>query len=177
MARPLCTKCALHETRINLVQGKGTYPADILFFGIAPGKDEDRKGVCFVGASGILLDQMLRDAVKHIKIQFKIYKPEFTYYVDNIVRCRPCDFFGAENRDPLSDEVFACKPHVQSVYRKVKPKITIFAGKIPAQYYKNVFKPNVVMWHPAALLRRGGVGAPEYMMNIRLLAETIREVL
>lgn len=177
MARPLCTKCVLHETRVNVVKGKGNFPADILFLGIAPGKDEDRKGLCFVGASGRLLDIMLADAIRYIELQFRIRKPHFTYYVNNIIWCRPCDYFGAPNRDPESDEVFACRPHVLNVYRKVKPKITIFIGKIPAQYYYKEFRPNVTIWHPAALLRRGGVGAPEYVMTIRTLAETIKEIL
>lgn len=177
MARPLCTKCSLQETRINIVKGRGVFPADIFFLGIAPGKDEDRKGNCFIGASGKLFDRMLEDAIRYIKIQFRIYNPAFTYYINNIVWCRPCDYFGAENRDPESDEVFACRPQVLNLYRKVKPKITIFIGAIPQKYYYKDFRPNVRIWHPAALLRRGGIVAPEYISNIRILAETIKEIL
>ena len=54
-----CTKCALCDTRHNVVFGVGNEQADILFVGEGPGEQEDLKGEPFVGAAGKLLDDML----------------------------------------------------------------------------------------------------------------------
>ena len=52
----------MHESRTNIVFGKGNLDSDILFIGEAPGQHEDEQGLPFVGASGKLLDKYL-DAV------------------------------------------------------------------------------------------------------------------
>ena len=57
-----CTNCKLCETRTNAVPGKGSFNADVIFVGEAPGRSEDIRGEPFVGAAGKKLDQILRDA-------------------------------------------------------------------------------------------------------------------
>ncbi len=54
-----CTRCGLCETRHNVVFGVGAKNADVMFVGEGPGEQEDLKGEPFVGAAGILLDDML----------------------------------------------------------------------------------------------------------------------
>lgn len=44
-----CKKCRLWEMRTNVVIGKGSRNADILFIGEGPGQQEDLQGVPFVG--------------------------------------------------------------------------------------------------------------------------------
>ena len=57
-----CTKCGLCETRTKVVYGSGTARTGVMFIGEAPGADEDRQGLPFVGRAGKLLDQII-DAV------------------------------------------------------------------------------------------------------------------
>ena len=54
-----CQKCALADTRTNVVFGKGPRDAKILFIGEGPGENEDLQGEPFVGRGGQLLDEML----------------------------------------------------------------------------------------------------------------------
>jgi len=60
-----CTNCQLHKTRKQVVVGRGTIPADILFIGEAPGISEDTIGLAFIGEGGKLLDYMIQEAVKN----------------------------------------------------------------------------------------------------------------
>ena len=82
-----CQKCALGATRTKSVFGTGSRTADLLFVGEAPGDNEDKTGIPFVGRAGQLLDKFLAavdlDRKKNI-------------YIANIVKCRP-----PQNRDPL----------------------------------------------------------------------------
>ena len=53
-----CKKCALYESRTNVVFGVGPHDAEVLFIGEGPGENEDLKGEPFVGRAGKLLDDM-----------------------------------------------------------------------------------------------------------------------
>ena len=55
----LCKKCELNETRINPVPGHGSVNSKIIFIGEAPGSNEDKQGLPFVGRAGKLLDELL----------------------------------------------------------------------------------------------------------------------
>ena len=79
-----CTRCALCQTRTNLVYGTGSSTASLLFIGEAPGAKEDETGIPFVGAAGKLLDRYL----------FAMDIPRSAVYIANILKCRPphtCD--------------------------------------------------------------------------------------
>src|SRR3982074_3589140 len=54
-----CTKCALAQTRTTVVFGSGNADADLMFVGEAPGANEDKQGLPFVGQAGKLLDKLL----------------------------------------------------------------------------------------------------------------------
>jgi len=92
-----CTKCALHETRTNTVFGAGSPVSNLVFIGEAPGRDEDRQGVPFVGRAGKLLDKMIA-AIGFAREDI---------YIANILKCRP-----PNNRDPKEAEVAACKKYL-----------------------------------------------------------------
>jgi len=114
----VCRRCKLHKTRINVVFGVGPATAKVMIVSEAPGAMEDQMGVPFVGAAGKNLDELLREAGLSRK---KIY-------VCNILKCRP-----PGNRDPLPDEIEACRPFLVDQISAVKPKLVIALGRISAR--------------------------------------------
>lgn len=166
-----CTNCKLHINRIKIVKGRGTRPCDIAFFGEAPGKTENRRGIPFCGKAGGLLDIMLEDATD-------LNRDNFTpsYYIINTVFCRPCDSFQGDNREPEPEEILACRPNVLKEIRIASPKIVVFVGKVSEKYYKNDFPFTNKIQHPAFLLRHGGKMSDWYPSNIRKLSDIFREV-
>ena len=88
-----CQRCALADTRTNLVFGDGNPDSGIMLIGEGPGEQEDLMGVPFVGRGGQLLNQML-DIIGLDRSK---------YYICNIVKCRP-----PRNRDPLNTEQEVC---------------------------------------------------------------------
>ncbi|MBQ8930082.1 MAG: uracil-DNA glycosylase [Oscillospiraceae bacterium] len=171
-----CRKCALHETRTNVVFGVGKKDAEVMFIGEGPGENEDLQGEPFVGRGGQLLDQMLEiidlDRKKNI-------------YIANIVKCRP-----PKNRDPLNTEQEACTDWLRQQYALIRPKVVICLGRIAAmQIIKPDFKITkehglwfekdgvffTAIYHPAALLRDPGK-RPETFVDLKTIQEKIREV-
>lgn len=154
-----CRKCPLGATRTNLVFGVGNENASILFVGEGPGEQEDLRGEPFVGAAGLLLDDMLRiidlDRKKNC-------------YIANIVKCRP-----PRNRDPQEEEQVACQGYLQRQIQLIKPSIIVCLGRVSAKriidpdyritanhgkwMQKSVFGIDGVwvtaLYHPSALLR------------------------
>ena len=112
-----CKRCELHKTRTNVVFGSGPADAEIMLLGEGPGFMEDNSGVPFVGAAGKNLDALLQTAgLKRNDV-----------YITNIVLCRP-----PQNRDPLSDEIKACKRFLEGHISVIKPKLIISLGRIAA---------------------------------------------
>lgn len=149
-----CRKCALAETRHNVVFGVGNENAEILFVGEAPGENEDLQGEPFVGRGGKLLDLYLGGIGLDRKENI---------YIANMLKCRP-----PQNRDPKPEEMDVCIGWLRNLVYIMKPKIIVCVGRISAQrlispdfrvtkehgifYNKN----GVLMmgtFHPAALLR------------------------
>ncbi|HVR73264.1 MAG TPA: uracil-DNA glycosylase, partial [Planctomycetota bacterium] len=93
-----CRRCPLSEARTNLVVDRGVPGAPILLIGEAPGAEEDRLGLAFVGRSGKLLDSLLEMAG---------IDPRKDILIANIVKCRP-----PENRPPTALEAAACFPYL-----------------------------------------------------------------
>ena len=115
-----CTKCPeLVDCRSRIVNGTGPADADVVFVGEGPGEQEDQQGEPFVGRSGTILDDKLRDrglARQDVRIT-------------NCVRCRP-----PENRDPTSDELDNCFPYLESEIEQIDPELIITLGKVPSQH-------------------------------------------
>ena len=170
-----CTKCGLCETRNNVVFGVGPQDADVMFIGEGPGEQEDLKGEPFVGAAGMLLDDMLSI----------IDLSRENCYIANIVKCRP-----PHNRDPLETEQDACIEYLRNQVALMKPKIIICLGRIAAkklidpeyritrQHGTWVQKGGVWMtaiYHPSALLRDVSK-RPETFDDLLSIREKIREI-
>nr|WP_089649813.1 uracil-DNA glycosylase [Halobacterium hubeiense] len=115
-----CTRCAdLVESRSRIVNGDGPEDADVLFVGEAPGASEDEEGVPFVGRSGDVLDDELRDAGL----------PRADVRITNCVRCRP-----PENRDPSREELANCRPYLEREIELVDPDVIVTLGKVPGEH-------------------------------------------
>ena len=170
-----CTKCGLCETRHNVVFGVGPRDADVMFIGEGPGEQEDLKGEPFVGAAGILLDDMLSI----------IDLSRENCYIANIVKCRP-----PRNRDPLETEQDACIGYLRNQVALIQPKIIVCLGRIAAM---RILKPDFritrehgtwmqkngvwmsAIYHPSALLR-DLTKRPETFEDLLSLREKIKEV-
>lgn len=109
---------SLKRTAMNTVFADGNPQADIMCIGEAPGQDEDRQGLPFVGRSGKLLDRMLAS----------IGLDRTNTYITNVVPWRP-----TENRKPTAEEIAACLPFVTRHIELVDPKILILFGGAAAQ--------------------------------------------
>jgi DNA polymerase len=113
-----CGKCGLGATRTHAVYGDGSETADIVFVGEAPGYEEDRLGLPFVGRAGKLLDRLLE--------QVGLRRADV--YICNVLKCRP-----PENRDPLPEEVAACRPFLDKQLALIKPRVICCLGLYAAQ--------------------------------------------
>jgi len=113
-----CRRCGLHKTRTNVVFGDGTPTAKIMIVSEAPGFWEDQRGVPFIGAAGKNLNALLLEAgLKREEV-----------YIANTLKCRP-----PENRDPLPDEIEACRPFLQGQISAIKPRLVVALGRIAAR--------------------------------------------
>lgn len=108
-----CLKCPLSETRTKVVFGAGNADADLLFVGEAPGAEEDRRGLPFVGRAGGLLDQLLEG--------IELSRDEV--FIANTVKCRP-----PGNRDPQPAEIEACRPYLFEQVELIRPKVVATLG-------------------------------------------------
>ncbi len=148
-----CLKCPLGKTRINLVFGDGNPNAKIMLIGEAPGAEEDKQGIPFVGRAG----RLLNDILKSINLKRE------EIYIANIVKCRP-----PQNRNPLPSEMEACLPYLYKQIELIKPKLILLLGRVAAvallkknlslaKFRGNVYEisgiKTMVTYHPAALLR------------------------
>ncbi len=111
-----CTSCELRETATCPVPGFGEVDAKYILIGEAPGKEEDAKGMPFVGLAGKRLDQL----VKLAKIDMN------ECYYTNVCRCRP-----PANRTPRKREVEACKDYLMEEIRIIKPEYIVTLGATP----------------------------------------------
>ena len=108
-----CTRCALADTRTQVVFGAGAPDADLMFVGEAPGFHEDKQGVPFVGAAGQLLGKLLAG----------IGLTREDVYVANTIKCRP-----PGNRDPLPHEIQSCEGHLFRQIELIRPRVVATLG-------------------------------------------------
>lgn len=114
----VCSQCSLCRTRCRPVMGRGNRQADIMLIAEAPGAQEDRQGIPFVGNSGKILDRLLQDCGMERK----------EIYITNILKCHPPD-----NRDPKEEEKEACFPYLKYETFLLKPRIIVCLGRVAAQ--------------------------------------------
>lgn len=162
-----CTLCPLSATRTKVVFGNGNSDADLMFVGEAPGAEEDRQGVPFVGRAGALLTKLLEE----------IGMAREDVFVANTLKCRP-----PGNRDPQPVEIETCRPYLEQQVELIQPRVIAtlgnFATKLLTGHPTGITKvrgtPQVhelggrtvfllPLFHPAAALRTPA------------LAETLRQ--
>jgi DNA polymerase len=153
-----CTLCALSQSRTQAVPGDGPLDADVMFIGEAPGFNEDKQGIPFVGAAGNFLNELLREAGQSRE----------TIYICNVLKCRP-----PNNRDPMPGEIETCRPYLEEQIELIDPRVIVTLGR----FSMSRFFPNhkisqvhgrwkevdgrffVPMYHPAAALHQGALRA------------------
>jgi DNA polymerase len=109
-----CTLCPqLAATRTTVVFGNGNADADLMFVGEAPGANEDKQGLPFVGQAGRLLDTLLEE----------IGLARRDVFVCNVLKCRP-----PGNRDPLPQEIDACQDYLFRQLELIEPKVVCTLG-------------------------------------------------
>lgn len=105
--------CALKRTATNLVLARGSAQARVVLVGEAPGAEEDRRGLPFVGTSGQLLDKMLQS----------VGLDERDVMITNTVFWRP-----PGNRPPSQSETAACQPFLRRLLELVDPEVVVALG-------------------------------------------------
>ena len=107
-------KCPqLAATRTTVVFGSGNANADLMFVGEAPGANEDKQGLPFVGQAGRLLDTLLGE----------IGLTRGDVFVCNVLKCRP-----PGNRDPLPQEIDACQDYLWRQLELIEPNVVCTLG-------------------------------------------------
>lgn len=150
-----CTRCRLSKNRTRVVFSDGPRDARLMVVGEAPGANEDRTGVPFVGAAGKYLDLLLATVG---------LSREESVYIANVLKCRP-----PGNRDPKPDEIETCSPYLRKQIDLVRPEVLLAVGsfsgklltgrdkvslgKLRGEVHSYHGVPLVVTYHPAALLR------------------------
>jgi uracil-DNA glycosylase family 4 len=127
-----CRKCPLHETRTKAVFGAGNADADLMFVGEAPGAEEDRQGLPFVGRAGQLLNELL--------IEIGLSREDV--FICNVLKSRP-----PNNRDPLPGEIAACEPWLFEQVRLIEPRVVCTLGN---------FATKLLTGNPAGITRVRG---------------------
>lgn len=155
-----CSRCGLSESRTQVVFGAGDADADLMLVGEAPGAEEDRQGLPFVGRSGALLTKLLAEAGL----------PRERVFIANTLKCRP-----PENRNPRTEEIETCRPWLDEQIRLIEPRVIAtlgnFATKLLSGDPTGITKVHGVpqlrnlggrsvflypLFHPAAALRATG---------------------
>ncbi|MDQ3728994.1 MAG: uracil-DNA glycosylase [Actinomycetota bacterium] len=108
-----CARCPLAETRTKVVFGAGNADADLMFVGEAPGAEEDRQGLPFVGRAGRLLGELLGE----------IEMTRDDVFIANVLKSRP-----PGNRDPMPNEIEACQPYLWKQIALIQPRVIASLG-------------------------------------------------
>jgi uracil-DNA glycosylase len=151
-----CMRCPLHRTRTTVVFGSGNADADLMFVGEAPGANEDKMGLPFVGQAGKLLDKLLGE----------IGMERGDVFIANTLMCRPPD-----NRDPHPKETEACQEYLWKKVDLIEPIVICTLGNFATKLLRadmtgisrlhgreevRIIGPRAVrlypLYHPAAAL-------------------------
>ena len=170
-----CQRCRLAKGRTQVVFSDGNPQARLMVVGEAPGGNEDRTGLPFVGQAGKFLDLLLASVDLSRKD---------SVYICNVLKCRP-----PGNRDPMADEIEFCSPFLKRQIALVAPEVILAVGTFAAQLLTGTNRPLgklrgsvyayegvplVVTYHPAALLRNTGWIRPTWD-DLQLLRQVMDE--
>jgi DNA polymerase len=151
-----CRRCDLYKTRTRAVPGEGPENAEVMFIGEAPGWHEDQQGRPFVGPAGQFLEKLLAS----------INLSRNQVYITNMVKSRP-----PGNREPLPNEIAACKPWLDRQVELIRPRMIVTLGRYSmARFFpgKTIGKIHgtgetrdgiiyFAMYHPAAALHQASL--------------------
>lgn len=151
-----CQDCDLCKTRTRAVPGEGALDAEIMFVGEGPGFHEDQQARPFVGAAGKFLDELLTS----------IGQARTSVYITNVLKCRP-----PANRDPLPNEVEACRKYLLSQIEMIDPRLIVTLGRFSMAWFfpkDSISKVHGTLrklgsrhfyhvYHPAAALHAGNL--------------------
>ena len=170
-----CQRCQLAGTRTNIVFGSGSPDTRLVFVGEAPGSDEDRQGIPFVGRAGQLLTKIIESiGIKRDDV-----------YICNVLKCRP-----PGNRNPEPAEVAECSPFLKRQIESLNPKIVCCLGAFPAQSLMGMNVPiskfrgefhmvdgirYIATFHPAYLLRNASKKR-EVWEDMKKISATLAEL-
>jgi DNA polymerase len=147
-----------------------------MFVGEGPGFHEDQQGRPFVGAAGKFLEELLGS----------IGLTRSDVYICNVVKCRP-----PGNRDPVPEEVDACRPFLLRQIELINPKLIVTLGRFSLSWF---FPRDAIgkvrgslrqmggrhyyhVYHPAAALHNGSLRQviQEDFAKIPRVLEKLRE--
>jgi DNA polymerase len=119
----VCTRCPqLAQTRTTVVFGSGNADADLMFVGEAPGANEDRAGLPFVGQAGKVLEKLLGE----------IGLARDDVFIANALKCRP-----PGNRDPLPQEIANCSSYLFRQLELIEPKVVCTLGNFSTKLLRD----------------------------------------
>lgn len=119
MLETSCVRCGLSETRTQVVVGRGSLAADVLFLGEAPGRSEDQTGLGFQGAAG----QQFNEILRFVGLE------RANIWLANAVRCRP-SVEGRKNRPPAREEIRACRHWLVEDITRIQPRMVVTMGRV-----------------------------------------------
>jgi len=174
-----CVRCPeLVRNRTQTVFGRGNRDARVFILGEAPGADEDKQGLPFVGRSGKLLMNILKACGLS----------DDDIYIANILKCRP-----PGNRNPLPTEAANCREYLDAQLHLVTPEFIVCFGAVAAQ---NLLGTNLAIgqlrgawhqynadsipfrvlctYHPSYCLRRGEPAKQAVWKDLQLLIEEMK---
>src|SRR3954466_1898388 len=153
----MCELCPLSETRTNVVFGAGNSNADLMFVGEAPGAEEDRQGLPFVGRAGGLLAELLEG----------IGMTREDVWTTNLRRCRP-----PENRDPQPIEIESCQPYTYRQVELIEPRVIATLGNFATKLLTGS-RPGITQVRGAVQVHEIG-GRPVFLMPLLHPAAALR---
>jgi len=136
-----CTRCPqLASTRTTVVFGSGNADAELMFVGEAPGANEDKQGLPFVGQAGRLLEQLLGE----------IGLTRQDVFICNVLKCRP-----PGNRDPLPQEIETCQQYLYRQLELIEPRVVCTLGNFATKLLRES-PQGITRLHGQAEVRRIG---------------------
>jgi uracil-DNA glycosylase len=163
-----CVKCPeLAAARQTVVFGAGNSDADLMFVGEAPGANEDRAGLPFVGQAGKLLDKLLAE--------IGLSRPDV--FVANVLKCRP-----PNNRDPHPVEIENCHDYLMRQIELIEPRVIATLGNFSTKLLR-ADNTGITRLHGQPEVRTIGVRAvrlyplyhPAAALYTPSMLETLRE--
>jgi uracil-DNA glycosylase len=137
-----CVKCPqLASTRHTVVFGAGNADADLMFVGEAPGANEDKQGLPFVGQAGRLLHTLLEE----------IGLARSDVFICNVLKCRP-----PGNRDPLPGEIDACQDYLFRQLELIEPRVVCTLGNFSTKLLRADPSTGITRLHGREEVRRIG---------------------